>query len=412
MKRSTSERSADTASVLSTVCEFIADCEHKTAPTQSSGYPSIRTPNIGRGRLLLEGVNRVSEKTYMAWTRRGEPKEGDLILAREAPVGNVAIITPGLKVCLGQRTVLIRPDRSKINPAYLLYLLLGREVQTRIQSMTQGATVPHLNLGDIRALPLPAIPERLTQDRIAEVLSAYDDLIENNTRRIKILEEMARSLYREWFVDFRFPGHETAKMVASPLGAVPTGWKVGSLSDILVPRNANAKSGPELKPRPYLPIECLPQRSLAIASSENWESAQSSLHLFERDDVLFGAMRPYFHKVALAPFAGVTRKTVFVLRPATPTHRAFALLTAFRDETVAYANAHSRGATIPYAVWEGALAAMKIVVPPSAVLAEFEVTVGPMIDWLSGSFARQRTLRATRDLLLPRLISGEIELAP
>jgi type I restriction enzyme S subunit len=117
----------------------------------------------------------------------------DLILAREAPIGNVAIILPNQKVCLGQRTVLIRPDQNKIIPQYLCYLLLGDEIQGR----------------------------------------AYDDLIENNTRRIRILEEMAQALYREWFVKFRFPGHENVEMVESELGLVPEGWGVKKLADVI-----------------------------------------------------------------------------------------------------------------------------------------------------------------------------------
>src|SRR5690348_4599657 len=97
-------------SPLTSLCKFIVDCEHKTAPLAPDGYPSIRTPNVGRGRLILEGVNRVSAETYRAWTKRAVPQEDDLIIAREAPVGNVALIPAGLEVCLGQRTVLVRPD--------------------------------------------------------------------------------------------------------------------------------------------------------------------------------------------------------------------------------------------------------------------------------------------------------------
>jgi type I restriction enzyme, S subunit len=115
---------------LAELCEFIVDCEHKTAPTQEVGIPSIRTPNIGVGRLILDGVYRVSEETYKEWTRRAEPKPGDLILAREAPAGNVAVIPDGVRVCLGQRTVLIRPKSSVFDSTYLAHLLLrGQSVQ-------------------------------------------------------------------------------------------------------------------------------------------------------------------------------------------------------------------------------------------------------------------------------------------
>lgn len=214
---------------LSDVCELVIDCEHKTAPTQETGYPSIRTPNIGRGRLILENVNRVSEETYKEWTKRAIPQAEDLILAREAPVGNVAIISKNLKVCLGQRTVLIRANREKINPYYLVYLLLDDKIQGKIKSISNGATVHHLNIKDIRNLELPELPLLSTQKKIAFILSNYDDVIENNTRRIEILEQMAKLVYEEWFVKFRFPGHEKVKIVSSELGEIPEGWRVEKL---------------------------------------------------------------------------------------------------------------------------------------------------------------------------------------
>ena len=211
---------------LINVCELIVDCEHKTAPTQETGYPSIRTPNIGQGRLILDGANRVSEKTYRTWSRRAIPQAEDLILAREAPIGNVAIIPKNLKVSLGQRTVLIRPDKSKVVPMFLAYLMLGDEIQEKLLAHSTGTTVGHLNMRDIRNLELPRLPRLPIQHKIAAILSNYDDLIENNTRRIEILEEMAGTIYREWFVEFRFPGHENVKMVESELGLIPQGWEV------------------------------------------------------------------------------------------------------------------------------------------------------------------------------------------
>jgi type I restriction enzyme S subunit len=176
---------------LDDLCELIVDCEHKTAPTQEVGHPSIRTPNIGRGRLILDNVNRVSEETYRAWTQRAVPQAGDLIMAREAPVGNVAIVPHGLNPCLGQRTLLIRPDPDRVDGEFLNYYLNGPYVQGLVHAKTNGATVPHLNMKDVRRLPIPGLPPHPIQRRIAGILSAYDDLIENSQRRIKILEEMA-----------------------------------------------------------------------------------------------------------------------------------------------------------------------------------------------------------------------------
>ncbi len=150
-------------------CEIIVDCEHKTAPIQTIGYASIRTPNVGRGRLLLDGVNRVDEATYREWTKRAIPQEKDLIIAREAPVGNVAIIKEGQVVCLGQRTVLVRPDPKKIIPDFLCYFLLGDYTQNIFQGASSGATVKHLNMKDIRAFSMPELPSISTQRRIASI---------------------------------------------------------------------------------------------------------------------------------------------------------------------------------------------------------------------------------------------------
>lgn len=154
------------------LCEAIVDCEHKTAPTQSEGYPSIRTPNIGRGELLLDGVYRVSEETYQQWSRRAIPMPGDLILAREAPAGNVAVIPDGLQPCLGQRTVLIKPKRDVVQPKYLMYELLSASMQERLLDHSQGATVQHVNMKDIRALPIPKLPSLAEQDRIVNLVES------------------------------------------------------------------------------------------------------------------------------------------------------------------------------------------------------------------------------------------------
>ena len=186
---------------LKYICELIVDCEHKTAPTQETGYPLIRTPNIGIGHLILDGVNRVSEAIYREWSRRTIPQSGDLILAREAPVGNVAIIPTDLKVCLGQRTVLIRPDKNKVYAMFLVYLMLGYETQVKLLGHSTGAIVHRLNMTDIRNLELPRLPSLPIQHKIANFLDhkikQIDDLISAEQRKIELLKEYRQSLIFE-----------------------------------------------------------------------------------------------------------------------------------------------------------------------------------------------------------------------
>ena len=214
--------------ILSDVCEFIVDCPHSTAPDEGEGYPLIRTPNVGKGRLDLNGVHRVGESMYKQRIQRGAPRANDLIFAREAPAGNVALVQENQTVCLGQRTVLIRPNVQKVNPQYLVYYLLSPKPQYELLGTANGATVAHVNLPAIRNLKIE-LPEKSVQDKIGAILVTYDDLIENNQKQIKLLEEAAQRLYKEWFVDLRFPGHENTKIV----DGVPEGWQYEKLGDLV-----------------------------------------------------------------------------------------------------------------------------------------------------------------------------------
>ena len=194
---------AENTKPLAGLCEFIVDCEHKTAPTQEDGVPSIRTPNVGRGQLLLDGVYRVSEDTYREWTRRAAPTAGDLILAREAPAGNVAVIPEGLRVCLGQRTVLIRPKRSVLDSEFLMLMLLWAPTQKRLLGHSRGATVQHVNMKDIRALIIGPIPTLQTQRRVVSAVSEASKQSEHlealYQRKLVALEELRKSILNQAF---------------------------------------------------------------------------------------------------------------------------------------------------------------------------------------------------------------------
>ncbi len=214
--------------ILQDICELIVDCPHSTAPDEGTGYPLIRTPNVGRGRLLLDNVQRVSKEVYDTRNKRAIPQTDDIIFAREAPAGNAAIICEGQKVCLGQRTVLIRPNRDKVDAQYLVYYLLAPEQQYKLLGTANGATVAHVNIPIIKNLPVN-LPDIEIQRRIADYITSYDDLIENNQKQIKLLEEAAQRFYKEWFVGLRFPGYEDVKIV----DGVPEGWIRKTVADCL-----------------------------------------------------------------------------------------------------------------------------------------------------------------------------------
>jgi type I restriction enzyme, S subunit len=195
--------SGEVSQTLLCITDLIIDCEHKTAPTQEEGIPSIRTPNIGKGYLIFDDVYRVSEETYQLWTRRGKPEPGDLILAREAPAGNVGVIPPGAKVCLGQRTVLIRPKSQIIDSHYLAFLLLHPIVQKRLLDKSTGATVQHVNMKDIRALSMSELPsiqvQRNCVNELEHLKSEVNRLEAIYRQKLAALIELKQSILQKAF---------------------------------------------------------------------------------------------------------------------------------------------------------------------------------------------------------------------
>ena len=300
--------------------------------------------------------------------------------------------------------------REPIDTGFLFYFIASQFFIDYATATSSGTRMPRAKWSILSQRDWE-IPEQEKRAKIAAVLSAYDDLIENNTRRINILEEMAQTIYREWFVEFRFPGHEGVEMVESELGLIPQGWEVGKLGDSIENIKEKVKPGKHLEPMPYVPIDCIPRRSMALTEHKPSSEAKSSLIAFKRNDILFGAMRSYFHKVIFAPFDGITRQTCFVLRSKNSDNYPFDLFTMFQDSTVEYSSNHSTGSTIPYATWDGALSRMSIVKPSNPLIEQFGSIVRPMLDSMRVFMMKNINLRQTRDLLLPKLIAGEIDVA-
>lgn len=397
---------------LKDLCELIVDCPHSTEPDEGQGYPIIRTPNIGPGYLNLDGVQRVGEEAYKRRNVRAVPQAGDLILAREAPAGNVGIIPDGEKVCLGQRTVLIRPDRSKADPAYLNYYLNAPKQRHKLLSNSNGATVSHVNMPIIHNLPvdLPPLP---VQSRNAGVLSAYDKLIENNRRQIKLLEEAAQRLYKEWFVDLRFPGHETTPIH----NGIPEGWAKGSLldladvvrgcsysSDQIVAGNRTLINLGNLTPfggfrfgyeKPFSgkarPDQTVCQGDVVMGLTEQATGLAGYAALLPcvpTDSVISADL------VKLSPREGVPRLFVYALLQY---GRLSALISPLANGTKIK---HLRPESLPRAV---------ALLPATTLMKRYAEVVKPMFDKIALAQQQIVAAREARDRLLPKLMSGEIE---
>ena len=272
-----------------------------------------------------------------------------------------------------------------------------------------GTTVAGIKQSELRQVEIPYYPLP-TQHKIAAVLSTYDDLIENNTRRIAILEEMAGAIYREWFVEFRFPGHKGVPMVESELGLIPQGWEVGKLEDLAESVRRNIKPSDIKQETPYFGLEHLPRKSIALSNWDSVDSINSAKLAFKKGEILFGKIRPYFHKVGVAPLDGICSSDTIVIRSKRNECFAMTLSYVSSEHFVEYATITSQGTKMPRADWK-VLIKYPVVIPPEQITQCFSSFVQDVVDKIQNLIFQNRNLRQTRDLLLPKLISGEVDVS-
>ena len=359
---------------------------NRTAPIVSEPTPfkMIRTTNVRHGFIDTENVKYVTEQTYRRWTRRLVPRRGDVILTREAPLGGVGMLRTDDSIFLGQRLYHFRADPKKLDAHFLMYSLMAPDLQGQIFGFGSGATVEHMRLGDIPRLEI-SLPPLATQRRVGAMLAGYDELMENNARRIKILEEMAQALYREWFVDFRFPGHEKVKRLDKE---IPQGWEAKKIGDI---------------------IELAYGRALKAE-----ERAGGLVPVFGSSGVIG------FHDKPLAKGPGIIvgRKgnvgSVFWTdSDFYPIDTAFFVRTKLSLPYVFYNLQHqnfiNNDAAVP-GLSRRAAYLKSFIVPDMETQQAFEDAVTPIFNQLRVMREKNSNLRSTRDLLLPKLISGEIPL--
>jgi type I restriction enzyme S subunit len=355
---------------------------------------------------------------------------GDLLFARRSLVAEGAgkcIVVSEVKETTTFESSIIRarPNPKTVDSLFLYYLFNSPYGTHVLGTIRRQVAVSGITGSDLVELPVP-LPPLAGQKAIAHILGTLDDKIELNRRMNETLEAMARALFKSWFVDFgpvrakaegRDPGMPKSLADLFPdsfgdseLGEIPKGWGVGTLGDILCQRVERCTASAESVALPYVPIDCISPKSLFLTESKPGEEAQSSLTKFYKDDLLFGAMRPYFHKVCIAPFDGTTRTTAFVLYPRQPDDFGFATLLLHHPDTIDFATRHSTGSTIPYAVWTGSLEDMPVVMPPPDVRKAFNRVVQPILVRIPEPYFENRTLAALRDSLLPKLISGELRI--
>lgn len=335
-------------------------------------------------------------------------KKHDLIVAMteqgEGLLGSTAFIPENSKYLHNQRLGLIDIlDTERLDKTFLYYLMNNQYIRSQIRNTSTGTKVRHTSPKSIYNVKV-FLPPILEQKKIAAILSAYDDLIENNKKRIQLLENMAEELYKEWFVRFRFPNWENTEFEKG----VSKGWDIVELKDIAVECSKSTKAGEHLENRYYLPLDVMSTKAFLPDDHYDYQEAQSSLVTFEKGEIIFGAMRPYQHKVNIAPFNGITRTTCFVIKPKNEYVFSFLYLLLFQKTTIDYAMLISNGADRPYAVWNRAFERLNLLLPTEDLLLSFNNLIKPMLDKILSFYFINRNLEETKNELLPRLISGKI----
>jgi len=397
---------------MADLCEITSSKRIFAADYVSEGVPFYRGKEITekyKGSLDVSTELFITEEKFSEIERKfGAPRKGDLLLTSVGTLGSPYVVKPGERFYFKDGNLTWFRHFQELDSKFLYYWLVSPQGKAELQKCTIGSSQSAFTIVLLKGMEIE-LPPLSTQRRIAGILSAYDELIENNQRRIRILEDMARSLYREWFVHFRYPSHESVPLVDSPLGQIPHGWEVKKLGDIAEYMRRNIPKGKLDEPQSYVGLEHIPRRSLALDSWETTSELGSNKLAFKKGEILFGKIRPYFHKVSIAPFDGLCSADTIVIRARQPEHYAIVVGCVSSDEFVAHATATSNGSKMPRANW-GVLEEHHITIPTLTVARQFSAVVKPDIQQMQTLIFKTANLCSTRDLLLPRLLSGQVPL--
>ena len=386
-------------------------------------YSLIRSQNVLNDGFCHEGLAFIGE-AHASQLANVEVLDNDVLLNITGDsVARVCQVDPSvLPGRVNQHVAIVRPDSEALDARFLRYVLASPRMQAKLLSLAgSGGTRNALTKGMIESLEIQVPAEVSTQRVIAGVIGALDDKIELNRRMDHTLAATAQALFKSWFVDFepvrakaesrargRYPRHIADlfpdRITETEAGSLPSGWQVGSLNDIAesLRRTADPTAMPAT---PYIGLEHMPRRSIALTRWGDTSDLKSNKWAFHKGEILFGKLRPYFHKVGIAPVSGVCSTDIVVIAPKAACWSAYLLATVSSAAFVAYTNQVSTGTKMPRASWES-MSRYSLPIPPTRVVDTFERLVKPFLDRIVVNVHESHSLAQIRDALLPRLVSG------
>lgn len=390
---------------------------HRSDYTEDpDGIPVVMPKDMARGRIDTTSIARIDQVTASR-LKQHLLSANDIVLSRRGDVGRTAwVFEEDLPAFCGTGSMRVHPGKSDaVRPAYLRFFFHTRLASDYLEGHAVGATMPNLNAGIVARMPVP-IPPLPIQDGLVAVLQAFDELIENNRRRVEVLEEMARAIYREWFVKYRYPGHEDVPIVDSALGPIPQGWGTPHLREHVSTQYGYTESASTTAVGP----KYLRGMDINKTSFIDW----SMVPFCPIDDVAAEKFRIRIGDVFVIRMAdpgkvGICEEDVNAvfasylvrLRPLSELLRPYYLFFTLSDtEYQGWVTGASTGATRK-SVSAKVMTEPCVVLPPAALQRQFDSAIGPIRAKMSTLVNKNAKLSGLRDLLLPKLVTGQIDVS-
>ena len=412
---------------LEELCTGIIDCPHSTPKWQDRGIPVIRNYNLKDGKIDCTNLSFVSEEGYKERVKRAIPEESDIIISREAPMGVVGIVPKGFQCCLGQRLVLLKIDKSKCLPKYLLYTLMSEYVQLQIRRINQtGSIVSNLNISSLKELKIP-LHSFEEQKKIANILSAIDDKIQINNQINQELEAMAKTLYDYWFVQFDFPD-QNGKPYKSSGGKmvyhqdlkreIPEGWgveKLGKLIELergvtyaksdIVEKTTNDAIG--VLRATNITGNVMDLNDLVYLTKDKINNKQI-IKQNETLIVMSSGSKEHLGKNAINYYEEVIGFGAFCSKIVPKKYSTYINTFLQSSEFKGYLLKQSMGTNINN-LTNSDILDCRIILPNEEILDKFENMVEKNIKLISNNYIQNQQLTQLRDWLLPMLMNGQVK---
>ena len=400
---------------LGEVCEKITDGSHWSPKSSANGIPMVSVKDMTDFGFNIKIAKRISIENYKKLVKNDcKPLIHDVLIAKDGSyLKHIFVWREDIDIALLSSIAILRPDLEIIYPEFLKYTLQSPDVKNMMKNYVTGAALPRIILEDFKKFEIE-IPPLPIQHKIAAILSVYDDLIENNTCRIQILEEMAQTIYKEWFVKFHFPGHEKVKMVDSELGRIPEGWEVKRLSVLVDPQYGYTESasedevgpkyvrGTDINKTSYIQWDSVPYCPINEANHTKFKLVVGDILVIRMADP---GKVGIVEKEIDAVFASYLIRLHIKSNSLSPYYLFHFLLS---DRYHDYVTGASTGTTRKSAS-AGVITDIDIIIPANDIREQFEEEISTLRLMLNKLLDKNAILRLTLDLLLPKLISGEVD---